>query len=260
MIPASALLRFLLSSGGVITLFAAAAVWNALSSSRRARRALLGLALAYSLLAWEPLAAAAARWLVRPFHQLTRADVPPGETAVVLLGSGSFTVENWDGLQHSIPDVSAAHRTLEAFRVYTILDARWIISSGGQPDPTDPDPPSGQTMAGMLRELGVPPERLRIEHESRTTRDEAVIVKRMLPALGSPQVVLVTSASHMRRSLAVFRSVGLQPIPAIARWSDDEPRRWRSWVVPSTDGLDTSETVLHELLGIAYYWLRGWQA
>lgn len=259
MIVGAALVRFLLSSGGIITVFSALSLWNAVSRTRCARVCLLLTAVLYTLLAYEPLPTAGARWLAAPFHPLTNADLPSGDTAIVLLGSGGFTVENWAGERHQFPDPAGADRTMEAFRVFRLLDARWIISSGGMPDPDDPDQPSAHIMKNLLIELGVPPDRVLVEAESRTTREQAVVVQRLLTTIGSPHVTLVTSASHMRRALAAFRAVGIAPLPAVARTSPHMSGSTR-WLTPSEAGLQATREVIHELLGLLYYRIRGWQA
>jgi uncharacterized SAM-binding protein YcdF (DUF218 family) len=255
----AALVRFLLSSGGIAGTLFVLILWTRLRPHAKAARVcLMTAAVAYVLLSVYPLPHAAAQWLARPFHSLQKADVPPGETAVVLLGSGNNTAENWSGDRYSVLDSIGTERALEAFRVYRLLDARWIISSGGQPDPEDHDQPAGVVMQTVLTQMGVPAERILIEQQSRTTRDEAVIVAGMLQTLHVEHVVLVTSGLHMRRALAVFRGAGIFAIPAIAR-ETPHTASWLRNVLPTDDGLDESQYVLHEILGLAYYALRGWR-
>ena len=78
----------------------------------------------------------------------------------------------------------------------------------------------------------------------------------MLKSLRIQHVVLVTSATHMRRSLGAFRAMGVDVIPAIAP-GGDPPSKWSEWL-PSPDGLDWSRVVAREICGIPYYWMRGW--
>ena len=69
----------------------------------------------------------------------------------------------------------------------------------------------------------------------------------------------VTSASHMRRTEAVFRAGGLEPIPVATdfRVGPDPVRRlWR--YLPSVNGLAGSTAAVHEFVGYWFYWLRGW--
>jgi uncharacterized SAM-binding protein YcdF (DUF218 family) len=118
--------------------------------------------------------------------------------------------------------------------------------------------PGGEAMRDHLIALGVPADRILVETESGTTRDEALIVDRMLKAQGIEQVILVTSETHMRRSLGVFRSVGIHAIPAIAQEFLRGQATWSDLVLPGQGGLDLGSQNVHEVLGLIYYWLRGW--
>jgi uncharacterized SAM-binding protein YcdF (DUF218 family) len=113
------------------------------------------------------------------------------------------------------------------------------------------------TMRDELMHLGVPSTRIMLESGSQNTHDEAVAIAPLLRSLGVRQLILVTSDLHMRRSLGTFRSVGWHAVPAIA----PEPRRPGrpvEWVLPTRGGLDLTHDVMHELIGLPYYWVRGW--
>ena len=61
----------------------------------------------------------------------------------------------------------------------------------------------------------------------------------------------------MRRALASFRAVGVDAVPAVARNpfpAPDRPGRW----LPTSEGFGEGAFVAHEVLGLSYYWLRGW--
>ena len=52
-------------------------------------------------------------------------------TAIVVLGSGSFTVHGAE--EHvGVLDLAGAARVLEAAYVYRLIGSPWVISSGGQ--------------------------------------------------------------------------------------------------------------------------------
>jgi uncharacterized SAM-binding protein YcdF (DUF218 family) len=141
--------------------------------------------------------------------------------------------------------------------VFRLIDPAWIISSGGNPDPGQVFEPSGITMKAELVQFGVPASRIVLEATSRETHEEAVVVTPMLHQLGVTQVVIVTSETHMPRSLGAFRAQGWNPIPATAPTSKVDMSRADLWL-PTGRGLDLSAEVVHELLGIPYYWARGW--
>ncbi|MGC4082441.1 MAG: YdcF family protein [Vicinamibacterales bacterium] len=195
--------------------------------------------------------------MAAPYEPLERADVPSGRTAVVLLGSGGYGLEDWNDNQFAVVDRIGGARLFEAARVFRLVEADYIISSGGVGILSQRARASGTVMADILRNLGIPSDRIVVEATSRNTRDEAVIVRSMLEQHPVDHVVLVTSQFHMRRSVGTFRAVGIEPIPAIAR----EPERIDSWwgmLVPTDKALDDTALAAHELLGIAAYAARGW--
>jgi uncharacterized SAM-binding protein YcdF (DUF218 family) len=181
----------------------------------------------------------------------------------VVLGSGSVTVRDWDDNEFSNVDASAGARVLEAVRVYQLMarardrgEGLWVISSGGKVRDADRDAATGLTMRDALVRLGVPSHRVLLEGKARNTYEEAIEIKAMLPPLGHPRIVLVTSAMHMRRSLGAFRAVGLEPTPAVSRsaaWSTTLSER----LLPSALGLWQGSNTAHEIIGLAYYALSG---
>jgi len=207
--------------------------------------------LGYAAASIYPIPRTVERWMASPFHQLTRADVAPGRTVVVLLGSGSSRRQDWSDVTFSFLDPTGFERTLEAARLYRLLTPDYVISSGGVVE----DDSVGAAMKNTLIQLGVPADRILVEGQSLNTRDEAVMVAAMLPPLNVEHVVLVTSAIHMRRSVGLFRAVGIDVIPAIAR--QYEYPDFSVHLLPSETGLRTSSLVVHEILGAAYYRLRG---
>jgi uncharacterized SAM-binding protein YcdF (DUF218 family) len=196
--------------------------------------------------------------LIGDFRAVTVAgDLRPDRTAIVVLGSGSYSIHDWSDNEYSTTDPFAASRVLEAVRLYRLIDPAWVISSGGRVYADDPDSPTGVEMSRLLKRLGVPHERVVTETRSRNTHEESVAVASLLPKLNVDQVVLVTSDYHMRRSLGAFRAAGIHAIPAIVR-DPFPPRSAADWVVPSDNGLLQTHLFVHEVLGIAYYASRGW--
>jgi uncharacterized SAM-binding protein YcdF (DUF218 family) len=180
------------------------------------------------------------------YHPLTSS--PLGEiSAVVLLGAGVETVEGEDHQQLWLLDTVGASRTLEASRVYRMLNRPWVISSGGSS--TSERASSAAVMADALVRLGVPAERILQESRSLTTYDEAVLIAPMLRQLRAERFVLVTTRSHMRRSMAVFRAQHLDPVPAIVP-DRIAPGRIGAFLVPDVDGLRLSRALRHECVGL----------
>ncbi|HWF83283.1 MAG TPA: YdcF family protein [Vicinamibacterales bacterium] len=252
--------RFFLSTAGAIVWLLAAAAWVVLRPrSAAARRALFVIAIVYALASIYAVPALVGRVLSAGYHPFTAADAPQGRTAVVVLGAEALRIQGWDeNLSLSLMTNVQAARVLEAWRVFRLIAPAIVVTSGGLPHGDEASTPSGENMHDELVRLGVPDSRIMVETASHDTHDEAVIVAPMLRAQGIEHVVLVTSETHMRRSIAVFRAQGWNAVPAIA----PDPARdsaWSAWLVPSSKGLDLSHQVMHELIGVPYYWVRGWE-
>jgi uncharacterized SAM-binding protein YcdF (DUF218 family) len=106
-------------------------------------------------------------------------------------------------------------------------------------------------------ELGVPADRLVVEAESKNTREEAIVVARMLAGRPRQPVVLVTSPTHMGRSLAVFRAAGIDAIPSAAPYKSDHALEELRWL-PSDGGLRLSDGVVYDIAAALYYRAKGW--
>ena len=250
--------RFIFSIGGMSCLLLAGSVWAAARPRSPApQRFIVAIVVVYALLALYPLPHAVAQLLARDYHPFHASDVGPGRTAMVLLGSGSFTAHDWDERTVSENDPTGADRVIEAVRVYRLIRPEIVVSSGGSVGNMDQSGPGGIVMRDLLVQLGVPVEKILVETDSLNTHDEAVIVKRMLAPLHVDHIVLVTSDVHMWRSVGTFRAEGMEVIPAIAR-SPHAGASWENHFLPSTAGINETQDVIHEIGGWAYYVLRGW--
>jgi uncharacterized SAM-binding protein YcdF (DUF218 family) len=251
-------LSYLLSSGGATACLAILTVWVVASrGSAASRRSLAAATIAYWLAGAYIVPETATRLLASPYSKLTAEDVPPGRTAVVLLGSSAYQVGDWAGAHFSTLDRISASRLLETARIYRLIRPDYVISSGGLANPNDWARPAGPAMADALVTLGVPRDRIVMEARSTTTHDEAVIVHDLLAARPVEHVILVTSQFHMRRSVGTFRAEGIDVIPGVAYY---EPRidRWWGKLVPTDKGLEETALVAHEVAGIGEYLWRGW--
>jgi len=254
----SGLLAYAFSLPGITSLLAVGALWWCVRPrSLVAPRLLLTIAVLYLALSIFEVSFQLERPLVWGYRPLSAADVPPGRRAIVVLGSGSFTTRSWDGGTFTSVDLGAAERVLEAARIYRLVGADAVISSGGSLRRDDPDEPTGLAMRNALVDLGIPASRILVETDSRTTHEESVIVRSMLKTIGAEQTILVTSARHMRRSVGAFKASGVEVIPAIARNSIlDQP--WPDRWLPRDIGLWETREIAHEYLGLVGYFARGW--
>ena len=183
---------------------------------------------------------------------MSKADAH-GATAIVVLSAG-MEVQLSHGDMVSAPSRQGWLRVMEAARVYRVLGGVPIVATGGLGSPQYTE---AGLMAHQLRELGVPAEAVILEEKARNTRDHALLVPPILKERGIQQFVLVTSRQHIRRSVAAFRAVGMDPIPSTpdVYVSHGGPLEM---YLPSRIALDMSERLFYDLGGWVYYWARGW--
>ena len=114
-------------------------------------------------------------------------------------------------------------------------------------------------MRRVALDMGVPDEAIRVVPMSRTTWEDIHGAARILREEGlDPKkgVLLVTSALHMHRSMAVARSVGIDPVPLCSDYRQLEAPTWAAWF-PNNGAPWNARAMLHELMGVWYYRLRG---
>jgi uncharacterized SAM-binding protein YcdF (DUF218 family) len=182
--------------------------------------------------------------------------------AIVILGGGIETYHE-DGRAISTLGESTALRVLEGARLYDLLGDPWVIVSGGGGDKAPLQTsrvPESRAMRQALVTLGVPDRRILEESSSTSTRQEALNIRAAFGDQVADPFALVTSPPHMRRALATFRSVGLEPIPSPAQGGLAAHVSGLRVVIPSLDSLSASSVVLREYMALAYYGLRGWTA
>jgi uncharacterized SAM-binding protein YcdF (DUF218 family) len=110
----------------------------------------------------------------------------------------------------------------------------------------------------FLLDLGVPEGAILLEDEALTTRGNAVFVAELLEQQSIEGLLLVTSALHMRRSVAAFRAVGLDPVPVATDFEVSSGELGLRDFLPSAAALSSSTRAVHEWVGYWVYWWRGW--
>jgi uncharacterized SAM-binding protein YcdF (DUF218 family) len=227
-------------------------------ASRGPRRFLLLVLLGYWLLATPLGADALLGGLGHGFTPLASREAAQGADTIVLLGGGAETFSA-DGAVLGQLAPNSALRVLEAARVYRLIGARLVIASGGVPYPKFQLKPESEMLQTALIQVGVPPNIIVQESASRTTRDEARLLRPMLEARGVQRFVLVTAAPHMRRALNTFRAEGLNPVPSVSRMrSEHVAPSWLLW--PNEESLRFAGMAIYDYAALLYYWWNGWTA
>jgi uncharacterized SAM-binding protein YcdF (DUF218 family) len=169
---------------------------------------------------------------------------------IVVLGGGHVSDPRLPA--NSQISAAALRRVVEGVRLYKAVPGSKLLLSGGVVfDPV----PEAEVMAQIAVLLGVKSQDIMLESDSRDTADEAKIIASMI---GREKIILVTSAAHMPRSMALFRRRGLDPIPAPTDFGTSAiPSFGPARFAPGVESLGQTQVALHEYLGLAWAWLRG---
>ena len=89
------------------------------------------------------------------------------------------------------------------------------------------------------------PERIELENRSRSTFENALETRKHIQPVVGERWLLITSASHMPRSMGAFRRVGFNLEP------------WPVYDLRDDKVLERAGAARHEWLGLVYYWIRG---
>jgi uncharacterized SAM-binding protein YcdF (DUF218 family) len=126
--------------------------------------------------------------------------------------------------------------------------------------------PGGLTEADAFKQLvaeqGLPDNDAHYENQSRNTYENALLVKPIVLEFGVKGTndipkpwLLITSASHMYRSLKVFQKQGIEVIPISVDYQTGNNLRWGRFDLE--DGMQNWNKLMHELIGLLAYWITG---
>lgn len=191
------------------------------------------------------------RPLEREYPQLDLNNPLLGQASLIVVLSGGHNSDPDIPLTSRLSEPSLV-RLMEGIRIYNAMgDATLFLTGGTVCDPV----PEAQVMADMAQEFGVSAADIIMETASKDTRMQAAEVKSIV---GAAPFVLVTSASHMPRSMKLFKEQGLTPIPAPTNFLIKESYSGCPWhIYPSVQELRIMERAIYEYLGHAWLTIQG---
>jgi uncharacterized SAM-binding protein YcdF (DUF218 family) len=237
-------------------LLGAALVGAALTRGRFARAgrriaiASIALLLAIGIL---PLGA----WLIAPLED--RFPQPPASMSppygIIVLG-GAIDDE-LGRARHQVILADGAARLTEAVVLARRFPQARVVYTGGSNSLTDTDSDEARDAGRLLTALGVDPARITLEDRSRNTDENARFTRDLVHPEPSQAWLLVTSAWHMPRAMALFRKAGFEVIA--------DPVDYRSqggfgdWRLNSdaSRGFALFDLAMHEWIGLAAYRASG---
>jgi uncharacterized SAM-binding protein YcdF (DUF218 family) len=147
--------------------------------------------------------------------------------------------------------IPSLQRLVEALRVYQIHPEARIITSGYADDPVS----NAEKMKQSLVLLGVPERKIITENFPKNIEEEALLIS---PRIIGANVVLITNANHMPRSMKYFQRQGVFPIAApTGYWVKNQysESNWRDFV-PNSTKLEQTTVFWYEGLGRLVQWFK----
>lgn len=146
---------------------------------------------------------------------------------------------------------SSLIRVVEGVLLYRKHPGSKLVLSGGNVfDPV----PEAKMMKRAAMELGAAENEIIMESKSRDTLEQ---VRSLKSIVKNDQFVVITSASHMPRAMAMFKKAGLKPIPAPVNHEVKKTQfHGPDSFFPSAANIENAETAIHEYLGMIWAKLR----
>jgi uncharacterized SAM-binding protein YcdF (DUF218 family) len=197
-------------------------------------------------------------WQNIPAKEMPTAD------AIVLLGGALRAQEE----PRQLPEfMESGDRVIYAAKLYKEQKAPLIIVSGGRIEWFGGGRAEATEISSLLEFMGVPKQAIVEEPDSLNTYQNAVNVSKILKQKNLNRVLLVTSATHMPRSLLIFKHQKISAIPAATDFLVSEQEILEStstiesrilYALPEAEKLQHTTQALKEYIGIFIYRLKGW--
>lgn len=243
----------------VIVFIALSLLFLGLRKPHLCKRFLL-LALADLLLvAWLPTSEVFLRALEDSIPKVQLAQMPEADFGGIIILGGAIEGGEIAFDRGEVSIYSSAERVTKAFELIRKYPDLPFIFSGfsGRLSPVGMS--EADAFKQLVAEQDLPDKNAHFENQSRNTYENVLYMKPMILELGAgdPQKpwLLITSASHMYRSLKIFQKQGIELIPVAVDYQTGNHLRWGRFDLE--DGMQNWNKLMHECIGLIAYWITG---
>lgn len=204
-----------------------------------------------TLFALNPVSTSLLHTLQSQYAPLT---LPPNDVdKIVVLGGGVSGGKDYP--PNLTLSASSLSRLIEGIRLLKLVEKNHpdalLILSGGR---VFQSPAVAGKMRNTALMLGVSEKNTLLEDGSRDTHEEAIYLQKIM---GDKPFILVTSAFHMPRAMALFQTLSMHPIAAPTQFLGQHYNPL-FWYIPNANSLIYSDLAIHEYLGMAWANLLGY--
>jgi uncharacterized SAM-binding protein YcdF (DUF218 family) len=233
--------------------------------------AALGLALAASRFRLFGLRLAAlavallAIWGLSPLGHLLMASLEHGQqpwrgegrvpAGIVVLGGSTDVLTSAYRGQVAVNE--AGERLTEAVALARRYPEARVVFTGGDASLAGGGPNESDDARRLFESLGLAPDRVLYERESRSTHENAAFTRRLVAPREGELWLLVTSAYHMPRAIGAFRAEGFPVEPYPVDFRTRGVQDWSRFFPTVSEGLRRTDAALREYLGLLAYRVTG---
>ncbi len=194
-------------------------------------------------------------WEIPPVTIASIQEEKP-QTAVVLTG----IVNNFKKPEDRVHISRGADRVLHPLQLYSEGVIEKIIIVGGYTTYDGITKKEADKLKNLLTVCGVNKEDIWTESESRNTYENAVKAKQIIQEKSlEGEVLLVTSAFHMRRAIACFEKQNIKVKAfSVDFYTSDNSYNLKSFLLPDVGALEKNTKLIREIVGFLVYKIRGY--
>ncbi len=199
----------------------------------------------------------ALQWWEYPYENIGAVD-KTYDVGIVLSGGMMAPVPRGGDHESMGPN---ADRFTQAFLLYKAGKIKKIFITGiSMPNQMANRTGETRQAAYLLTKWGVKPDDILFEEQARNTRENAVNAQKVLTQrFPDASYLLITTASHMRRSKKCFDKIGMKTEVYPADFSgSSEPWTLTQLLTPSTGALYEFDALWHEWVGYVMYRMMGY--
>ncbi len=181
--------------------------------------------------------------------------MPDNFDYIILLGGFS---NYHKGLDYQYMVSERGNRLIASLQLYKEGKASKIIVSGGSGNIWENRISEAILTRDFLIQIGIPPEDILVESNSRNTYENALFTKQLLDKIQTgAKCILVTSAFHMPRAKALFDKQGVDVTAYPTDFTGNRLNQPKHIFVPSGSVLWKWEFFIKEWVGILVYKIKG---
>jgi len=191
----------------------------------------------------------AAAWDMAP------AKLEKNKTYSAAIVLGGFASDNKEGQGMFGP---AADRFIQGVLLQKTGKVKYVLISGGNGNLNPSAFREGAWVKYQLQAAQVPDSCILIEDQSRNTLENASLTKALLQKHGQRgPYLLVTSAFHMRRSVRIFKKMGVDVIPYPCNYIAGTGNIGVGELVPNAESMTKWNVYIKEMIGLAVNYVSG---